>query len=78
MADRILGDGKFEPGYKRTFWKGCEHGFAVRGDLVCSVLALYWPLTLTTRLISTQNDPVVKAAKEAVFKISLDWINEYL
>ncbi|KAH8998162.1 chlorocatechol-degradation protein [Lactarius akahatsu] len=23
---------KFEPGYKRTYWAGCSHGFAVRGD----------------------------------------------
>ncbi|KAN0126173.1 alpha/beta-hydrolase [Lactarius tabidus] len=24
---------KFEPGYKRTFWEGFHHGFAVHGDL---------------------------------------------
>ncbi|KAH9057909.1 dienelactone hydrolase [Lactarius deliciosus] len=24
---------KFEPGYKRTYWEGVSHGFAVRGDL---------------------------------------------
>ncbi|KAI0263057.1 chlorocatechol-degradation protein [Gloeopeniophorella convolvens] len=23
----------FAPGYLRTYWDGCEHGFAVRGDL---------------------------------------------
>jgi len=23
----------FAPGYKRTYWEGCTHGFAVRGDL---------------------------------------------
>ncbi|KAH9174743.1 alpha/beta-hydrolase [Lactarius sanguifluus] len=23
---------KFEPGYKRTYWEGCSHGFVVRGD----------------------------------------------
>lgn len=23
----------FAPGYKRNFYDGCEHGFAVRGDL---------------------------------------------
>lgn len=33
-ADEILGDGKFAPGYSRTYWPGCVHGFAVRGDLV--------------------------------------------
>jgi hypothetical protein len=32
-ADEILGDGKFEPGYKREYFEGCTHGFAVRGDL---------------------------------------------
>jgi len=28
-----LGDGKFKPGYKREYFKGCTHGFAVRGDM---------------------------------------------
>ncbi|KAI0695338.1 alpha/beta-hydrolase [Cerioporus squamosus] len=32
-ADEILGGGKFAPGYERTYWEGCSHGFAVRGDL---------------------------------------------
>ncbi|KIM44792.1 hypothetical protein M413DRAFT_442758 [Hebeloma cylindrosporum] len=32
-ADELLGDGKFAPGYKREFWDGCTHGFAVRGDM---------------------------------------------
>ena len=32
-ADEILGDGKFKPGYKREYFDGCTHGFAVRGDL---------------------------------------------
>ncbi|KAG2063789.1 alpha/beta-hydrolase [Suillus decipiens] len=32
-ADEILGDGKFAPGYKREYFPGCTHGFAVRGDL---------------------------------------------
>ncbi|CCM02586.1 uncharacterized protein FIBRA_04689 [Fibroporia radiculosa] len=31
-ADAILGDGKFAPGYQRTYWEGCVHGFTVRGD----------------------------------------------
>ncbi|KAL1682888.1 Alpha/Beta hydrolase protein [Schizophyllum commune] len=31
-TDEILGDGKFAPGYKRDYWAGCHHGFAVRGD----------------------------------------------
>lgn len=33
MADEILGGGKFAPGYERTYWEGCRHGFAVKGDL---------------------------------------------
>ncbi|KAI8985543.1 alpha/beta-hydrolase [Trametes punicea] len=32
-ADEILGGGKFQPGYVRTYWEGCTHGFAVRGDM---------------------------------------------
>jgi dienelactone hydrolase len=32
-ADNILGGGKFAPGYKRNYYEGCTHGFAVRGDL---------------------------------------------
>ncbi|OSX64121.1 hypothetical protein POSPLADRAFT_1045241 [Postia placenta MAD-698-R-SB12] len=32
-ADEVLGGGKFGPGYERTYWEGCTHGFAVRGDL---------------------------------------------
>ncbi|KAF8206777.1 dienelactone hydrolase [Mycena galopus ATCC 62051] len=30
-ADKIFAD--FEPGYKRPYFEGCTHGFAVRGDL---------------------------------------------
>jgi hypothetical protein len=33
LADKVLGDGKFAPGYKRVHWEHCRHGFAVRGDL---------------------------------------------
>ncbi|KAG1823956.1 Alpha/Beta hydrolase protein [Suillus subaureus] len=32
-ADEIFGDGKFAPGYKREYFPGCTHGFAVRGDI---------------------------------------------
>lgn len=34
VADEILGEGKFAPGYVRNYYDGCTHGFAVRGDLV--------------------------------------------
>jgi len=30
---------KFEPGYKRTYWEGCNHGFATRGDLTNPVVS---------------------------------------
>ncbi|KAH9016710.1 alpha/beta-hydrolase [Lactarius hengduanensis] len=30
---------KFEPGYKRTYWEGVSHGFAVRGDLTNPAVA---------------------------------------
>ncbi|KAJ7123781.1 chlorocatechol-degradation protein [Mycena crocata] len=33
QADAILGDGKFAPGYRREYFVGCSHGFAVRGDM---------------------------------------------
>ncbi|CCM02588.1 uncharacterized protein FIBRA_04691 [Fibroporia radiculosa] len=33
QADEVLGGGNFEPGYERTYWEGCAHGFAVRGSL---------------------------------------------
>ncbi|KAG6865224.1 hypothetical protein C0991_004347 [Blastosporella zonata] len=33
VADSILGDGKYRPGYNRTFFAGVGHGFAVRANL---------------------------------------------
>jgi len=32
-ADELLGNGKFTPGYRREYFEGCIHGFAVRGDM---------------------------------------------
>jgi len=32
-ADEILGNGRYKPGYHRTYSEGCRHGFAVRGSL---------------------------------------------
>ncbi|KAF8626702.1 hypothetical protein AX15_004726 [Amanita polypyramis BW_CC] len=32
-ADEIFGNGKFSPGYRREYFEGCTHGFAVRGDM---------------------------------------------
>jgi len=33
IADTVLGDGKFAPGYEQVYWEGCRHGFAIRGDM---------------------------------------------
>lgn len=33
QADEILGDGKYKPGYKRTYFLGASHGFGLRADL---------------------------------------------
>ncbi|KAJ7204139.1 Alpha/Beta hydrolase protein [Mycena pura] len=33
QADAILGEGKFAPGYRREYFDGCRHGFAVKGDM---------------------------------------------
>ncbi|KAI0825767.1 alpha/beta-hydrolase [Irpex lacteus] len=32
VADEVFGNGQFAPGYERTYWEGCTHGFANRGD----------------------------------------------
>ncbi|KAJ4482065.1 hypothetical protein J3R30DRAFT_3218777, partial [Lentinula aciculospora] len=33
QADAIFSGGNFSPGYKREYFDGCTHGFAVRGEL---------------------------------------------
>ncbi|KIP04968.1 hypothetical protein PHLGIDRAFT_14854 [Phlebiopsis gigantea 11061_1 CR5-6] len=32
-TDEMMGGGQFAPGYERTYWEGCIHGFAVKGDM---------------------------------------------
>ncbi|KAF7326112.1 Dienelactone hydrolase endo--beta-d-glucanase [Mycena kentingensis (nom. inval.)] len=32
-ADALFGEGRFAPGYRREWFEGCTHGFAVRGDM---------------------------------------------
>ncbi|KAK7438625.1 hypothetical protein VKT23_017958 [Stygiomarasmius scandens] len=32
-ADELFGGGEFAPGYRREYFEGCTHGFAVRGNL---------------------------------------------
>ncbi|KAI0053183.1 dienelactone hydrolase endo-1,3,1,4-beta-D-glucanase [Auriscalpium vulgare] len=56
-ADAVLGEGKFAPGYRREHFEGCEHGFAVRGDL---------------------SNPVIRKAKEAAFKNTVEWFLKHL
>jgi len=33
LADQILGSGTSKPKYHRNYFEGCNHGFAVRGDM---------------------------------------------
>jgi len=33
IADELLGDGKYTPGYKRAYYPGATHGFGVKADL---------------------------------------------
>ena len=35
-VDEIFKD--FAPGYERTYWESCVHGFAIRGDIVSAFL----------------------------------------
>ena len=61
LADEIFGGGKFSPGYERTYWEGCIHGFSVQGDLVSGTDALGGRDAHAGEI---QSDPKVKAGKE--------------
>ena len=63
IADEILGDGQFVPGYKRTYWEGCTHGFAVRGDLV-SLSYHIGVVVLTRRLFANRATQRSKQGKK--------------
>ena len=76
-ADELLGDGKFAPGYKRPYWDGCTHGFAVRGDMVSVPVKCRRLRTELTRIFQ-QSDPKVKAGKEGAFKENVEWLITYL
>ncbi|KAI0053185.1 hypothetical protein FA95DRAFT_1552670 [Auriscalpium vulgare] len=39
-ADAVLGSGKFAPGYKREYFKGCGHGFTVCAHRFCVALPI--------------------------------------
>jgi dienelactone hydrolase len=67
----------FAPGYRRTYYEGASHGFAVRGDLVrLHAVSLSHPEPHSTPHV--QSKPTVKAAKEGAFKESVQWLIKYL
>jgi hypothetical protein len=67
----------FALGYRRTYYEGASHGFAVRGDLVrLHVLHSAIPILILHRRV--QSKPTVKAAKEGAFKESVEWLIKYL
>ena len=73
-ADTLLEGGKYKGGYKRVYWEGCTHGFAVRGDLVSDpsrALNRDQPSFL-------QSDPRVKAGMEGAFKEAVELFNSTL
>ena len=72
-ADEIF-EGKFAPGYKRTYWEGCTHGFTVRGDMVSAICTMS-ALCLLTPL---QSDPKVKAGKEGAFTANVEFLIAHL
>ena len=67
----------FAPGYRRTYYEGASHGFAVRGDIVRErVFSLY---CLEAHSVPyAQSKPTVKAAKEGAFKESVEWLIKHL
>lgn len=77
VADEILGGGKFAPGYERTYWDGCTHGFAVRGNLVSPSTRLELALTAFANSHDLQSDPKVKAGKEGAFEATIKFYNKY-
>ena len=67
----------FAPGYRRTYYEGASHGFAVRGDIVREhVFLLHYPETHSAPHV--QSKPAVKTAKEGAFKESVEWLIKYL
>lgn len=53
-TDAILGGGRFAPGYARTYWEGCTHGFAVRGDMVRHTPTVHPLLSLMAKRRTTR------------------------
>ena len=73
IADVVF-EGRFAPGYKREYWDGCTHGFAVRGDLVSRSMQVL----STASHVKPQSNPKVKAGKEGAFAASVNWFKKYL
>ena len=71
----------FAPGYRRTYYEGVSHGFAVRGDLVRFHEAFARVFRSSFRVIllpNVQSNPTVKAAKDDAFKEAVEWLIKYL
>ncbi|KAF7798573.1 hypothetical protein EIP86_009795 [Pleurotus ostreatoroseus] len=75
LADEIFGGGKFSPGYEKTYWEGCTHGFSIQGDLVSGTDALG---DRDAHAGGIQSDPKVKAGKEGAFMASVNFLKKYL
>ena len=75
-TDKILGGGAFAPGYERTYWEGCAHGFSVRGDLVSRSRRIRE--SLPNAFVLQQSNPKVKAGREGVFKASVEFLIKHL
>jgi hypothetical protein len=41
IVDGILGGGQYAPGYLKDYYASCNHGFAVRGDMVSLIILTY-------------------------------------
>lgn len=48
VADELLGEGAYKGNYKRRYFKGMKHGFAVRGDMVSTYVIASTSLAVIT------------------------------
>ena len=78
IGDDILGDGKHAPGYLRTYWEGCTHGFAVSGICWGNRRKAETNVNGTFQVRGDISDPKVKAGREGAFKASVEWFIKYL
>jgi dienelactone hydrolase len=73
-ADKTFAN--FGPGYRRTYYEGVSHGFAVRGDLVRVHVFSFKAEAYLHNCV--QSKPAVKAAKEDAFKECVEWLIKYM